>query len=58
MTLKTKILQFIILLIFASNILTVKYAFANEGAAKITGELKKWHKVTLTFDGPKASETD
>ncbi|MDZ7694239.1 MAG: DUF5060 domain-containing protein [Balneolaceae bacterium] len=22
----------------------------------ITGELKKWHKVTLTFDGPEASE--
>jgi len=24
----------------------------------ITGELMKWHKVTLTFDGPRASETD
>lgn len=23
---------------------------------EITGELKKWHKVTLTFDGPEASE--
>lgn len=57
MTLKTKILQFIILLVFTSNILTVKHAFANEGATKITGELKKWHKVTLTFDGPETSET-
>ncbi len=24
----------------------------------ITGELKKWHPVTITFDGPEASETD
>ncbi|WP_198931814.1 DUF5060 domain-containing protein [Labilibacter marinus] len=23
----------------------------------ITGELKRWHKVTLTFDGPETSET-
>ena len=26
--------------------------------AVITGELKKWHKVTLTFEGPETSETD
>lgn len=26
--------------------------------ATITGELKKWHKVTLTFDGPQTAETD
>lgn len=25
---------------------------------KQTGELKKWHAVTLTFDGPEANETD
>ncbi|WP_299552411.1 DUF5060 domain-containing protein [Seonamhaeicola sp.] len=25
-------------------------------AQKITGELKKWHKVTLNFEGPKTSE--
>lgn len=25
---------------------------------EITGELKKWHKVTLTFDGPETSEND
>jgi hypothetical protein len=24
----------------------------------ITGELKKWHKITLTFAGPETSETD
>jgi hypothetical protein len=26
-------------------------------SAEITGELKQWHKVTLTFTGPKTSET-
>jgi len=30
-------------------------AFAKEQVT-ITGELKKWHNVTLTFDGPKTSE--
>jgi hypothetical protein len=27
-------------------------------APAITGELKQWHKVTLTLDGPQAKETD
>jgi hypothetical protein len=27
-------------------------------SAAVSGELKQWHKVTLTFDGPNASETD
>ena len=27
-------------------------------APAITGELKQWHKVTLTLDGPLAHETD
>jgi len=26
--------------------------------AEISGELKKWHKITLTFDGPETSEMD
>lgn len=30
---------------------------AGGGAAAVSGELKQWHKVTLTFDGPQASET-
>ena len=25
--------------------------------AQISGELKKWHKITLTFDGPETSES-
>lgn len=28
------------------------------GAPVISGELKQWHKVTLTLDGPPARETD
>jgi hypothetical protein len=27
------------------------------GAGTLTGELKTWHKVTVTFDGPQSSET-
>jgi len=29
-----------------------------DGAVKITGELKQWHKVTLSLDGPFAHERD
>ncbi|WKN43593.1 malectin domain-containing carbohydrate-binding protein [Tunicatimonas pelagia] len=28
------------------------------GTATVSGELRKWHKVTLSFDGPNHSETD
>jgi hypothetical protein len=27
-------------------------------AGQVSGELKKWHKVTVTFDGPQTSETN
>ena len=30
---------------------------ASGGAALVSGELKKWHKVTLSFTGPATSET-
>ncbi|MFN3168321.1 MAG: DUF5060 domain-containing protein [Phycisphaeraceae bacterium] len=29
-----------------------------DGGVTVTGELKQWHKVTLTIDGPFARETD
>ena len=32
-------------------------AFANDSGT-LTGELKQWHKVTLTLDGPRANERD
>jgi hypothetical protein len=28
-----------------------------DSPGNITGELKKWHKITITFEGPSASET-
>ncbi len=30
---------------------------AGEGSARISGELKKWHRVTVTFEGPATGET-
>ncbi|NJB83947.1 DUF5060 domain-containing protein [Wenyingzhuangia aestuarii] len=39
-------------------VLFVMFAFiATLHAQKISGELKTWHKVTLTFNGPNTSET-
>lgn len=46
---------FCILITFSAT-KAVSNPFADEVA--ITGELKKWHTVTLTFDGPQCSETD
>eukprot|EP00179_Madagascaria_erythrocladioides_P011012 CAMPEP_0198365384 /NCGR_PEP_ID=MMETSP1450-20131203/154145_1 /TAXON_ID=753684 ORGANISM="Madagascaria erythrocladiodes, Strain CCMP3234" /NCGR_SAMPLE_ID=MMETSP1450 /ASSEMBLY_ACC=CAM_ASM_001115 /LENGTH=1139 /DNA_ID=CAMNT_0044072835 /DNA_START=89 /DNA_END=3507 /DNA_ORIENTATION=- len=31
---------------------TVLLANSADAAAKVSGELRKWHKVTITFDGP------
>ncbi len=36
--------------------LFVLTALSAAAATDITGELRQWHKVTLTFDGPEASE--
>lgn len=47
-TVQLPILSLVVLLLGSSS-------FADDKAA-ITGELKKWHRVTLTFDGPKTSE--
>jgi hypothetical protein len=38
-------------------VLAALTVFQSVAAGQISGELKKWHKVTLTFDGPKTSET-
>lgn len=32
--------------------------YINATTVIITGELKRWHKITLTFDGPEVSEND
>lgn len=44
----------LILLAFAMGAYST--AFANHHEPEITGELKKWHKVTITFTGPETSE--
>lgn len=36
---------------------TLKY-LNNNTKVSLSGVLKKWHKITLTFDGPLTSETD
>ena len=33
-------------------------AINTEASVNVSGELKKWHAVTLTFDGPECSEID
>ena len=44
---------------FASVLfLLVFIAFSPVFADDITGELKKWHRITITFDGPQVGETD
>jgi len=42
-----------------SALLLVSATSATRGAPpSISGDLQQWHKVTLTFDGPQANETD
>ena len=55
---KKLVWHFTILLVFITNILTANIVTGNEKKAEISGELKKWHKITLTFDGQETSETD
>ncbi len=37
--------------------IVLQFSAAAAPAAQISGELKTWHKITLTFDGPETSET-
>ncbi len=55
---KLVVLQLSILLILFSNFLVANNITENDTKAEFSGELKKWHKVTLTFSGPETSETD
>src|SRR5215510_3883825 len=45
------------LLLVVSAVATLA-AWPQRPSAAVSGELKQWHKVTLTFDGPSANETD
>jgi hypothetical protein len=55
---KTAVWKLSLLLIFLTNIVSANTLAENENKPEISGELKKWHKITLTFDGPETSETD
>jgi hypothetical protein len=45
-------------LIFFANVFIASSMAQGGSIAELTGELKKWHKITLTFEGPETSETD
>lgn len=42
---------------FLTALATIALAAATANAATISGELRKWHKVTLDFSGPSTSES-
>jgi uncharacterized protein DUF5060 len=48
--------RFALILILASTMVVA--GCSSNGDAAISGELQRWHKVTLTVDGPQAGETD
>lgn len=51
--------RFLISLFFVTSLFEVDAKPLNiQDGVSITGELKKWHTVTLTFEGPEVSETD
>jgi hypothetical protein len=50
-------MQLFVLLILKITICFTANA-SQETKTEISGELKKWHKVTITFDGPETSEMD
>lgn len=45
-------------LIFLNSMLFAPCAMLFAQSPKIAGELKKWHTISLQFDGPQCSETD
>ena len=47
-----------VLLTCIAFLLAIDQAAHAQPEVAITGELKQWHKVTLTFDGPFAKERD
>ncbi len=52
-TARLRLILMVCLLVFFGS----STVFAQTGDVDITGELKKWHPVTLTLDGPSSSET-
>jgi hypothetical protein len=46
------------LIFILAGIISLSACESSKKNVEISGELKQWHKVTLTLDGPQASETD
>lgn len=44
--------------LFAQNISDLNKSKSNTANAELSGELMKWHKITITFIGPETSELD
>ena len=48
--------KFAVVGIIVVCLIPVGRVLSSTGKAEISGELKKWHRITLTFDGPDSSE--
>lgn len=59
-SIEMKIIRGIVLwsLLLGIQLLSIKCSNGFQSEVKISGELKKWHRVTLTFSGPATSEQD
>ncbi len=53
---KIKKNHFVPFLLIAGLVLSINVVSQPDHSAGISGELKQWHKVTLTFDGPESGE--
>lgn len=52
-------INFVLVFVFAvGSFISLHAASDGDGAIKFSGELKQWHKVTLSLNGPFAKETD
>ncbi|MFY0627705.1 MAG: DUF5060 domain-containing protein [Reichenbachiella sp.] len=44
--------------LLSALLLTISTTAFGQNSGKVSGELKKWHKVTIDFEGPESSESD
>jgi hypothetical protein len=55
---KKQLFLVLLISIFIGNVIAQPSGSSGTNQVTVSGELKKWHTVTLTFDGPECSETD
>lgn len=56
MNYRNNLRRFLVKVAFFALLIPISAAPASTGKVDISGELKKWHRVTLTFDGPDTNE--